>query len=119
MASLPESRVYRDSAIAEHDPTLGHALERVVEAGQTLIVRRMDLLVEEISSLGSKLLTDLVSTVLGAGVAVVGWLIAVAGIIDALDDRFARYSVEIAIGLLHVAIGVALLWRRQIAKAAP
>jgi hypothetical protein len=121
MASLPEMRAsYRDPAIAEDDPKLGHALERVFEAGQTLIVRRIDLLVEELSALSTHLLGTLVSAVVGSVVALGGWVIVVAGVIDALDDRFARHWVEIAIGLLHVGIGIgiALLWRRRLAKAA-
>jgi uncharacterized membrane protein YqjE len=118
MAS-PDARVTsRDPAVAEQDPTLGDALERVVDAGQTLIVRRIDLLVEELSALGTKLLSSLVSTVLGGALALVGWLITMAGIVDALDDYFARHAVEVAIGLLHVAIGAFLLWRRRLAKAA-
>jgi hypothetical protein len=119
MASLPDATAhYRDSALAEDDPKLGHALERVVDAGQTLIVRRMDLLVEELSSLGTHLLASLVNTVLGGVLALVGWLITVTGVIDALDDRFARHWVEIAIGVLHIGIGAALLlWRRRLAKA--
>jgi hypothetical protein len=119
MASPSESHLtYRDPAIGEGDPTLGHALERVIDAGQTLIVRRIDLLVEELSSLGNHLLTTLVSTAVGALLALVGWLIIVAGIVDALDDRFPRHGVEIAIGLVHVLAGAALLWRRRLAKAA-
>jgi hypothetical protein len=81
----------------EPDPTLGHALERVVDAGQTLIGRRIDLLVEEeLSALGTRLLSSFVSTVLGGALALVGWLITMAGIVDALDDYFARHVVEIA-----------------------
>ena len=122
MASLPEARVTyrdRDAAIGEADPTLGHAIERVFDAGQTLIVRRIDLLVEELSSMGTQLIAALVSTLLGTVAALVGWGIAVAGIIDALDERFARHWVEIAIGLVHLAAGAALLlWRRKNAKAA-
>ena len=116
---LPESRTtYRDPEIEEGDPTLGHALERVFDAGQTLIVRRNDLLVEELSAHSTQLLGKVASTVLGAAVVLVGWLITVDGIVDVLDDYFARHAVEIAIGFVHLAIGGALLWRRRIAKAA-
>jgi len=124
MATLPGSRTtesrptYRSHDIPD-DPTIGHALERIFDAGQTLIVRRLDLLVEEMSALSTKTLRMVAMTLVGGVAALVGWLILLAGITDWLDDYFARQAVEIAIGLVHLAVGVALLvWRRRIAKAA-
>ena len=118
MASLPEARPnYRETANGD-DPKLGHALERVFDAGQRLIVRRIDLLVEELSALGNQLVGTIVSAALGGVLALVGWVVVLAGIIDALDQRFARHWVAIAIGIVHLAIGVGLLLRRRIARAA-
>jgi hypothetical protein len=125
MATLPESRatqsrtIYRDHVIPD-DPSIGHALERIFDAGQTLIVRRMDLLVEEISALSAQTLRTVAIAVVGGIAALVGWLILLAGVTDWLDDYFARQAVEISIGLVHLAIGVALLvWHRRVTRVAP
>jgi uncharacterized membrane protein YqjE len=124
MATLPESRgtesrtAYRDHAIPD-DPSIGHALERIFDAGQTLIVRRMDLLVMEMSALSAQTIRMVAISVVGGVTTLVGWLILLAGVTDWLDDYFARQAVEIAIGLVHLAVGVALLlWRRRVARAA-
>jgi len=110
MSSLPTSSApYRDSAGATEDPSLGNAIERVYEAGQSLLVRRIDLLVEELAEHARSLLAAAGIPFAGAVVALVGWFIAVAGIIDALDGSFPRFAVEIVIGILHVGIGVALV----------
>jgi hypothetical protein len=97
------------------DPSFGDALERVYGAGQTLIVRRIDLLVEELAAQGRSLLAASVTTVLGAAGALVGWIFVVAGVIDVLDPYVPRYVVEIAVGILHIGIGVTIImagrWR--------
>jgi Protein of unknown function (DUF1469). len=99
------------------DPRFGDALERVYDAGQTLIVRRIDLLVEELSAQGRSLLAFAVGTIFGAMALLVGWFFVVAGVIDAIDDYFPRFAVEIVVGILHVGAGaaIAIARRRQTA----
>jgi len=67
------------------DPSFGNALERVYGAGQELIVRRIDLLVEELAAQGRSLLPT-VGTIFGAMAVLVGWFFVVAGVVDAIDD---------------------------------
>lgn len=57
-----------------------------------------------------------IGVIVGAVAAIVGWFIAIAGVIDALDDQFARSAVEIAMGVLHVGAAIAFvsyLFRRR------
>jgi uncharacterized membrane protein YqjE len=118
MSSLHDVRVsYSDSAVTGEDPSLGDALERVFEAQQSLVVRRVDLLLEEITAKAKSLVSLFVGAIVGALAALAGWFIAIAGVIDVLDDRFARSAVEIGMGMLHVGAGIALvlyLLRRRI-----
>jgi hypothetical protein len=101
---------YSDPAIDGEDPTLGHALERVFEAQQRLVVRRLDLLIEEISAKLRALIPLSIGAVAAAVAALAGWFFVMAGAIDALDDHFARSTVEIAIGALHIAAGAVATW---------
>jgi hypothetical protein len=87
--------------------TVGAALERTYEAGQSLLVRRIDLLVAE-----SKLLAQSGALALaGAALAVIGWVLLVQGVVDGLAERFPRYAVELAVGLVHVGLAALLLVR--------
>jgi hypothetical protein len=114
MSSLPNSPVsYEDPAAAGEDPSLGNAIERVYEAGQALTLRRIDLLVEEFADRGRSLLTSFAATIVGAAVAVGGWFVAVAGIIDVLDDSVPRFAVQIAVGIVHIAVGAVIIQRRE------
>jgi hypothetical protein len=99
----------RDPAIGATDPTLGNALERVLEAQQTLVVRRIDLLAEKLTAQGWDFVYTSLGALLGSITALVGWFIAMAGVVDALDDRYARFAVEIALGAVHVAAGIAFI----------
>ena len=118
MSSLHDVHVsYADPEITSEDPTLGDALERVFEAQQALVVRRVDLLLEEITAKAKGLVSLSVGAIVGAVAALAGWFIAIAGVIDALDDRFARSALEIGMGMLHVGAGIALVFyllRRRI-----
>jgi len=92
------------------DPSFGNALERVFGAVQTLIVRRIDLLVDELSARGRSLLTPAV----GAIALLMGWFFVVAAVLDAIDDHFPRFSVVIVAGILHLGVGAAIaIARRQ------
>src|SRR4029450_13248303 len=67
MSSLPSSHVSTRDPVADGaDPSFGNALERVYGAGQELIVRRIDLLVEELAAQGRSLLAASVGTIFGA-----------------------------------------------------
>ena len=115
MSSLRDVRVsYGDHAISDEDPSLGNALERVFEAQQNLVVRRVDLLVEQLNALGGNFVSAAVSALLGSLAALGGWFIAMAGVVDTLDDYFARSAVEIALGMIHVGAGVAILFHRRL-----
>jgi hypothetical protein len=111
----------RDPTNGATDPTLGNALERVLEAQQTLVVRRIDLLAEKLSAQGWDFLYASISAVVGSIVALFGWIIAMAGVVDALDDRYARFAVELALGAAHVAAGIAIILyhRRRAAEPTP
>ena len=89
------------------EATLGGALERVLEAQQDLVIRRAGLLIEE---RGTRLVASAFAAALGAAIALAGWFIAIAGLVDALDGTFARYAVEIAVGAIHVAAGLAIVF---------
>jgi hypothetical protein len=116
-SSLHDVRVsYRDPVASGEDPSLGDALEHVIEAQQALVVRRVDLLLEEITAKAKGLVSLWVGAIVGTVAALAGWFIAIAGVIDALDDHFARSAVEIAMGALHVGAGIAFvfhLFRRR------
>ena len=122
MSSLPSSHVSNGDPVADGaDPSFGNALERVYGAGQELIVRRIDLLVEELAAQGRSLLPT-VGTIFGAMAVLVGWFFVVAGVVDAIDDYVPRFAVEIVVGILHVGVGAAItIARRQRAaeKASP
>jgi membrane-bound ClpP family serine protease len=89
------------------EPTVTDALERTYEAGQSLIVRRIDLLVAE-----AKLFAQSGAlAVVGGVLALIGWILLVQGVVDGLSQRMPRYAVELGVGLLHVAIAAALMFR--------
>ena len=116
MSSLPSSHVSYGDPVADGADSsgFGNALERVYGAGQTLIVRRIDLLVEELAAQGRSLLAATVGTIFGAMALLVGWFFIVAGVVDAIDDYVPRFAVEIVVGILHVGVGAAIaIARRQ------
>jgi hypothetical protein len=89
------------------EPTVTDALERTYEAGQSLIVRRIDLLVAE-----AKMLAQSGAMALGGGViALIGWILLVQGIVDGLAQRFPRFAVLLAVGFLHVGLAGLLMYR--------
>jgi hypothetical protein len=111
MSSLHDVHVsYTDHPITSEDPSLGNAIERVFEAQQSLVVRRVDLLLEEITAKAKSLVTLSIGAIVGAVAALAGWFIAIAGVINALDDTFARSALEIGIGALHIGAGIALIY---------
>lgn len=89
------------------EPTVGDALERTVEAGQSLIVRRIDLLVAETKLLAQSGALGLI----GGVIALIGWVLLVQGIVDGLDQRFPRFAVELAVAVVHFGLAALLLFR--------
>jgi putative superfamily III holin-X len=121
MSRMPDR--FRDSTIATewqdgNEVTVGTALERVYEAGQDLVIRRIDLLSEELADEGRKAVAHALATTGGAIVALAGWFIAIFGVIGVLDDHLPRAGVEIGIGMLHLAIGLAIAFRARRPAAA-
>ncbi len=93
----------------DREPSIGDALERTFEAGQALVVRRIDLLVAE-----SKLLVRSSGlVVLGAVVASIGWIHLVHGVIDGLAPRYPRFALELAVGFAHFGLAAPLLLRSR------
>jgi len=95
------------------DATLGGALERVLEAQQDLVLRRAGLLIEELTAQLSSFVFSSMLAALGGAIALAGWFIAMVGLVDALDEYFARFAVEIALGAIHIAAGLALILTRH------
>jgi hypothetical protein len=93
--------------------TIGSALERVLEAQRDLVIRRAGLLAEELVAQVSSVVTRSLVAALGGAIAFAGWLIAMVGLVDALDGYFARFALEIALGAIHVAVGLAILFARR------
>jgi hypothetical protein len=93
----------------QRESSIGDALERTYEAGQSLIVQRIDLLVAE-----SKLLAQSGGRLaLGVVVALAGWLFLVQGVIDGLAQRHPRFAVELAMGLAHAGLAALVLLRAR------
>jgi len=114
MASPQELRVtISDRHAINGDATLGSALERVLEAQQDLVVRRASLMVEEWIAKASNAASRWLLASIGALFAIAGWLIAMVGLIDALDAYFARFAVELVVGAIHIAAGAALITARR------
>ena len=115
MASPHEVRVtLGDHAIHDADAaTIGSALEHVFEAQQDLVIRRGRLMLEEMLEKASDLVSRSLFAAIGSLLAVAGWFIAMVGLVDALDDYFARFAVELVLGAIHVAAGLALIFARR------
>ncbi len=107
-------------AEVETTPSLWDAAVEVVDAGQQVMVDRVDLLRNEIThrldSLRSELANDAQNFAVGAGlvvaagvVALLGYALLVAAFV-ALLDRWLSLDASFAIaGGLHVAVGIALV----------
>ena len=98
----------------DRDATLGKALERVLEAQQDLVLRRASLMIEELIAKASSFVSRSLIAAVGCLLAIAGWIFAMVGAIDALDVYFARFAVELAVGVLHIAGGLAMIAVRQV-----
>lgn len=91
------------------EPGITEALERTVEVGQSLVVRRVELLVAEARELfhvGGVL-------VLASVIALMGWLYLMRGLTDGLAVHYPRFAVEVAVGGAHVALATGLFLRSR------
>ena len=114
MASPREVHVtLGNGGITDADATLGSALERVLEAQQDLVIRRAGLRAEELVAQLSSFVSGSLVAAVGGAIAFAGWLIVMVGLVDALDRYFARFAVEIALGAIHVAAGLAIVLARR------
>jgi hypothetical protein len=95
------------------EPSVSTALERTYEAGQSLIVRGVDLLMAETKLL----LRDGRTFGIGVLAALAGWLFLMHGLVDGLAERYPRFAVELAVGLAHV--GAAALFALRARSAPP
>ena len=85
------------------------ALERIYESGQTLLIRRIDLLVEE----ARMLVQDTVLRIAGGVIVLLGWIRVMNGMVDGLARVMPQHWAEVSVGALHVALGVGcFLWAR-------
>ena len=110
VTTLRDQRAITD----DRDATLGKALERVLEAQQDLVLRRASLMIEELIAKASRFVSRSLIAAVGCLLAIAGWIFAMVGAIDALDVYFARFAVELAVGVLHIAAGLAMIAVRQV-----
>jgi hypothetical protein len=82
----------------QRESSMSEALERTVEAGQSLIVRRMELLVAEMRTL----LHDSGMLLLATAFALFGWVYLMRAATVALSEHFPRIAVELAVGVPHL-----------------
>ena len=102
--------------LPEEDPSVAEALERVYDAGQGLLMRRLELLLEE----GRGLLIYALAAGAGLLVAAGGWALVIAGALVALDPGPPRLIAAVVIGCAHLATGVIVAYRAlRSAKAGP
>ena len=91
------------------ESSIGDALERTYEAGQSLIVHRIDLLVAE-----SKLLAQSGGMLLLGGViALTGWIYLMQGLIDGLAQYLPRFAVELGVGVAHVGLAAVMFFHAR------
>jgi len=107
-----------NGGITDGNATLGSAVERVLEAQQDLVIRRASLMIEELIANASDFISRWLLVTVGILVAIAGWFIAMVGVVDALDDYFARFSVELVVGAIHVAAGVSMIFARRMRSPA-
>ncbi|MBK7951815.1 MAG: hypothetical protein IPK00_24390 [Deltaproteobacteria bacterium] len=91
---------------------MADALERVVDAGQSLFLRRVELVfVEGIHALRAEGWVLMV-----VPFAILGWLFVVNGARSGLAMQLPPFAVDVGIGLFHLAIAALLLRRSRAAE---
>ncbi|MEZ4282319.1 MAG: hypothetical protein R3F21_22165 [Myxococcota bacterium] len=90
------------------------ALERVVDAGQSLFLRRVELVFAE----AMHALRVEGAVLLVVPFAILGWLFLVNGVRSGLAMQFPPFAVDTGIGIVHLGIA-GLLLRRSRASGHP
>jgi hypothetical protein len=75
-------------------------------------------MIEELIAKASDFASRWLLATVGVVVATAGWFISMVGVLDALDDYFARFAVELAVGAIHIAAGVAMIFARRMRSRA-
>ena len=88
----------------DDDVGVAEALEHVYEAGQGLLMRRLELLLEQARSL----LASTLAAQSGLLVGLAGWALIVAVGIQALEPGRPRLVGMLVAGVLHLAAGAAI-----------
>ena len=96
------------ATLASRDTEVGvaEALERVYEAGQGLLMRRLELLLEQARSL----LASTLAAQSGLLVGLAGWGLIVASVLQALEPGTSRTVGMLVAGVLHLAAGGAIAY---------
>lgn len=83
------------------------AVERIYESGQNLLIRRIDLLVEEARMLA----LDAGLAIAGGLIVLLGWVRVMNGAVEGLARVMPHHGAELVVGAVHVGLGVGfVLW---------
>lgn len=88
---------------------MGEALGRTLEAGQSLVAGRLELLVAE----ARMFIREGGAFIFVSAVAVTGWVYLMRGVTHGLSEHYPRFAVELAMGLVHVTTAMILLFRMR------
>jgi hypothetical protein len=94
----------RQMPTARRAAGIGEACDRVYEAGQQLIVQRLELGTQEARMLARSGF----ALGLAALVGLTGWLYLLSGLVDGLARSQPRFVVELGVGAFHVALAFGL-----------
>ena len=90
------------------EPSIGAALDRTVEAGQSLILGRFELLLAEVR----KFFQDSAILLIASVIAVTGWVYLMRGLTHGLSEHYPRYAVDLGVGAVHVGAALVLFFLR-------
>ena len=90
------------------DPRIGDVLDRTVEAGQSLILGRFELLFAELRTF----FQDGGILLFASVIAVTGWIFLMRGLTHGLSEHYPRYAVDLGVGAVHVGTAMLLFFLR-------
>ena len=90
------------------EPRIGDALDRTVEAGQSLILGRFELLLAEFRLFFQDGGIFLIASV----IAITGWVYLMRGLTHGLSEHYPRYAVDLGVGAVHVGAAIFLFYLR-------
>lgn len=94
----------------EREPNMADAVQRAIEAGQSLIIGRLALVASETR----QLIRESGSLLFVAVVVLTGWLFLVHGVIGGFARHYPRFAVEVVVGLVHLALGMLFVVRSRV-----